>query len=92
MSKLLLEKYIKVAVQKALKEQAAELFSYTSDPFAQTLETPNIREVDVMSPNFETNNQQSDQEVSSLTEFTTIPFVRESFLEILLNLKAMEAL
>jgi DNA-directed RNA polymerase alpha subunit len=28
------------------------------------------------------------EEVSSLTEFTTIPFVRESFLEILLNLKA----
>jgi len=78
----------KKVTKKALKEQAAELFSYTSDPFAQTIEIPNIREVDVMSPNFETNNQQSDQEVSSLTEFTTIPFVRESFLEILLNLKA----
>jgi DNA-directed RNA polymerase alpha subunit len=74
----------KKVTKKALKEQAAELFSYTSNPFAQT----NSDEVDLLNPNLETNNQQSDQEISSLTEFTTIPFVRESFLEILLNLKA----
>lgn len=78
----------KKVTKKALKEQAAELFSYTSDPFAQTVETSHLHEVDILSPNLEANNQQSDQEVSSLTEFTTIPFVRESFLEILLNLKA----
>jgi DNA-directed RNA polymerase alpha subunit len=61
----------KKVTKKALKEQAAELFSYSLDnfpvPFKENLET---------------------EEVSSLTEFTTIPFVRESFLEILLNLKA----
>jgi len=88
----------KKVTKKALKEQAAELFSYTSDPFAaakevgQSIDTLNIHEVDLMSGGNEvssnTNNQQSHQEVSSLTEFTTIPFVRESFLEILLNLKA----
>ena len=78
----------KKVTKKALKEQAAELFSYTSDPFAQTVETSHLHEVDILGPNLEANNQQSDQEVSSLTEFTTIPFVRESFLEILLNLKA----
>ena len=78
----------KKVTKKALKEQAAELFSYTSDPFAQTNDIPNHEEVDVMTSDLEINNQQSDQEVSALTEFTTIPFVRESFLEILLNLKA----
>ena len=61
----------KKVTKKALKEQAAELFSYTSDNFPLPV-----------SENLDT------EEVSSLTEFTTIPFVRESFLEILLNLKA----
>ena len=78
----------KKVTKKALKEQAAELFSYTSDPFAETIDATNIHDADFMSSHLEKNNQQSDQEVSSLTEFTTIPFVRESFLEILLNLKA----
>jgi len=78
----------KKVTKKALKEQAAELFSYTSDPFAQPLDIPTNHDGNLMNPNGEPNNQQSDQEVSSLTEFTTIPFVRESFLEILLNLKA----
>ena len=61
----------KKVTKKALKEQAAELFSYSSDHFPVPI-----------SENLET------EEVSSMTEFTTIPFVRESFLEILLNLKA----
>ena len=61
----------KKVTKKALKEQAAELFSYSLDHFPV-----------VPTENLET------EEVSSLTEFTTIPFVRESFLEILLNLKA----
>jgi DNA-directed RNA polymerase alpha subunit len=61
----------KKVTKKALKEQAAELFSYSLDHFPVPL-----------TENLET------EEVSSLTEFTTIPFVRESFLEILLNLKA----
>ena len=62
----------KKVTKKALKEQAAELFSYSLDHFP----------VPPLTENLET------EEVSSLTEFTTIPFVRESFLEILLNLKA----
>ena len=61
----------KKVTKKALKEQAAELFSYGLENFPVPL-----------TENLET------EEVSSLTEFTTIPFVRESFLEILLNLKA----
>ena len=61
----------KKVTKKALKEQAAELFSYSLETFPPPL-----------TENLET------EEVSSLTEFTTIPFVRESFLEILLNLKA----
>lgn len=61
----------KKVTKKALKEQAAELFSY------------NVDHLPVL-----TRENLETEEVSSMTEFTTIPFVRESFLEILLNLKA----
>lgn len=64
----------KKVTKKALKEKAEALFSYTvKNPF-QFLHD--------LKANVET------EEVSSVTEFTTIPFVRESFVEILLNLKA----
>jgi hypothetical protein len=78
----------KKVTKKALKEQAAELFSYTSDPFAETIDTTNIHDADFMSSHLEKNNQQSDQESQFAHGIHNNSFCSEIFFGNSLNLKA----